>query len=328
MKRETTNRWWIRSWTCRDFTECPSMPWESPRRSVVWQRWRQPSKRRRERQADDNRLPIRQGPESRSLERIQLGFWGGSTDLELLDSGFGPFALERLCRATGGSFLALRPSPQDFSVYAGALADWPAASVPRFDAEIMSRYAPDYIPAEAYQQLLAANKARQALHAAAQRASLQLVEFPQLEFAKQSEAELAQQLSRAQQVAARLEPAVGALYDALAEGETDREALTGPRWQAGFDLALGRAAAAKARIEGYNAMLAALKRGRSFANASSTRWVLEPAETLEASSALERLADKAREYLDRVVADHPGTPWALIAERERRTPIGWRWTEQ
>ena len=97
--------------------------------------------------------------------------------------------------------------------------------------------------------LLAANKARQALHAAAQMASLQLVEFPQLEFAKQSEAELVQQLSRAQQVAARLEPAVGALYDALAEGETDRATLTGPRWQAGFDLALGRAAAAKTPLK-------------------------------------------------------------------------------
>ena len=115
MKPATTNRWWIRSWTFRDCTECPSMPWGSPPVrpcGSVAATVEAPEGA----QADDQGFPIRQGPESRSLERIQLGFWGGSTDLELLDSGFGPFALERLCRATGGTFLALRPSPQDFSV--------------------------------------------------------------------------------------------------------------------------------------------------------------------------------------------------------------------
>ena len=33
------------------------------------------------------------------------------------------------------------------------------------------------------------------------------------------------------------------------------------------------------------------------------------------------------EYLNRVVDDHAGTPWALLAERELSAPMGWGWTE-
>ena len=111
-----------------------------------------------------------------------------------------------------------------------------------------------------------------------------LIEFPQLEFAAQSEAELAQQLSRAQQIAARMEPPLARLYEVLETGESARPGLTGPRWQAAFDLALGRAAAARTRVEGYNAMLAALKRGKSFSNPTSQRWVLDPATSLKATA--------------------------------------------
>lgn len=32
-------------------------------------------------------------------------------------------------------------------------------------------------------------------------------------------------------------------------------------------------------------------------------------------------------YLQRVVDDHPGTPWAMLAERELAVPLGWKWRE-
>ena len=53
-----------------------------------------------------------------------------------------------------------------------------------------------------------------------------------------------------------------------------------------------------------------------------------PDNTIEVSSALERLVDDATEHLQRVVDEHSGTPWALIAERELAMPIGWKWTER
>ena len=32
-------------------------------------------------------------------------------------------------------------------------------------------------------------------------------------------------------------------------------------------------------------------------------------------------------YLSRVVKDHPGTPWAMLAERELKEPVGWTWKD-
>jgi len=270
--------------------------------------------------------PIRQGPESRKLERIQLGFWGGSMDMNLLDSGFGPFALERLATTSGGRFLALGAGG---GMYSGSYASqWPAPGVPRFDPQTMRRYAPDNTTAAEYDKILSENAACRALVNASQLSELELLSFPEQQFVKQSEAQLTTLLGKAQQVAAKLEPAIIKLHETLEQGKKDREKLTTPRWRAGYDLAMGRACAARARIEGYNAMLAAVKRGKSFEKETSNTWVLESAETIEASSALKRLIDDAKMYLQRVVDDHPGTPWALIAERELVMPIGWKWSER
>jgi len=32
--------------------------------------------------------------------------------------------------------------------------------------------------------------------------------------------------------------------------------------------------------------------------------------------------------LQSVVKEHPGTPWAMLASTELKTPIGWRWKEE
>jgi hypothetical protein len=277
---------------------------------------------------EGNWRPIAQGPESRQVERIQLGFPAGASNLELLDSGFGPFALERICRATGGCFLAIRPAADELRFSRATVTEWPTSNLKRFGPSVMVRYAPDYDSGAQYQRLLESSPTRQALIAAGRLPPIESIDLPRREFVVTTEARMAQELSRSQQVAARLEPAINQLYETLEQGEADRDRLDGPRWQAGYDLAFGRAAAAKVRIEGYNAMLAALKRGRTFEDPSSTRWVLEPADTIEASSALQKLLTKAAMYLDRVIREHPGTPWALLAEREREIPLGWRWTEQ
>jgi hypothetical protein len=244
-----------------------------------------------------------------------------------MDSGFGPFGLEWLCRATGGRYLALRPDTSEFAFVSALNLQWPSPGAPRFDPEIMRRYAPDYVSLADYQVLLA-NKARRALHEAAKLGEAELAEFPETSFKKGDEATMARVLSQAQQVAAKLEPMANRWYETLEKGEADRAKVTEPRWQAGFDLAMGRAAAVKAKVDGYNSMLATLKRGKTFQNAGSTAWLLEPADSVEGASALQKMIDKSKMYLTRVVTEHPGTPWAKLAEKELQTPCGWKWTER
>jgi hypothetical protein len=280
-------------------------------------------------QAKDDSVPI-VGPESCQSERVVVENWTSHyavrENTSLVDSGFGPFALERLCRATRGRFLALRP---EFGYgYRGVSAQtWPPGTELKFDEKVVGRYAPDYVSADDYQKLLAENKACQALTEAARRPKVVIEGSPGAHFPKDAEAKMAKKLSAAQQFAARFSPAVDELAAILLQGEGDRAKLTSPRWQAEFDLAIGSVLANKARLDGYNSMIAALKRGKTFQKPDSKEWVLEAADQFETESTIRKLADKAKTYLERVVKEHPGTPWAKIAEEELNLPLGWTWKE-
>ena len=147
-------------------------------------------------------------------------------------------------------------------------------------------------------------------------------------FPKFNEAEFVRSVNEAQQTAAILQPRLDRLYDILKEGENDRDREASPRWQAGYDLALGRVIAARLRAKSYNEMLALSKTKLKFKNSKNNTWVLKPSNQLsETGSQNEKLAQKARTLLNRVVDDHPNTPWALLAKRELTTPLGWKWKE-
>lgn len=284
----------------------------------------------------DDSAPV-YGPESLFSERVDVQGWsanygynyGERSNFDLIDSGFGPFALERLCRASRGQFLAIRPDAGGSAYsYRGTTSKyWPTGEELRFADDAASRYTPDYVSEVEYRKLLAENKVRQSLHDAAKLPKLVVEEYPTLTFPKGTEAQNARNITTAQQFAAKYTPGVDRLYNVLAPGEADRDKLTSPRWQAEYDLAMGRASALKARLDGYNSMLAALKRGKSFQNASSTTWNLEAADAFETESTIRKLAERAKLYLERVVKEHPGTPWAKIAENELKNPLGWTWKE-
>ena len=272
--------------------------------------------------------PILQGPESRDSERIVLDRWGSSFGWDRINSGFGPFFWEYLCRGTGGSYLKVRMAGYNPDMLRGSLGEGSSSLIGSYETALMKPYAPDYVSETRYQALLDENAACRALHEAAQLGRQKILTHPVMEFAYKTEAQLNQDVTQAQLAAARLEPEINVLYEILKKGEPDRARLNSPRWQAGYDLAMGRALAAKVRIEGYNAILAVLKRGRSFEAKTSSHWVLQPANSIDAGSTLQRLSSRAQMYLKRVIKDHPGTPWATLAEQELQTPVGWKWTER
>jgi hypothetical protein len=259
--------------------------------------------------------------ESLYPERIQLALSGGQSSGDLTDSGYGPFTLERTCRQTGGKF---------FRLSGGGPPGWKTEpDTGDVSTDLSGKYAPDYVSDDEYQRLLAENKCRMALHKASLLPPTESLQSVTTEFRKpKDEAALARTVTDAQKKAAELDLAIQKLYDTLVAGEPDRPKLTGARWQAGYDLAMGQVLAAKARLDGYNAVLAILKQGKNFTNEGSTRWVLEPADEIAASSALDKMAKNSRTYLSRVVAEHPGTPWAEIAQRELRHPAGWKLMER
>ena len=153
-----------------------------------------------------------------------------------------------------------------------------------------------------------------------------------MEFPRQDDGRLVELLGEAQKQAAVLEPKIDFLHGILQAGRKDRPKIKPEekRWQAGYDLALGRVLAAKVRTEAYNAMLAVAKGGMQFKDPKSDTWRLVPSDQLAMSQVgaqVAKQADEARECLTRVVAEHPGTPWAKIAAEELANPLGYEWRE-
>ncbi len=268
---------------------------------------------------------VNQGPESLGPELLQLPFAGGPK--EAMDSGFGPFALTRLCYQTGGIYFAIHPNRRvdrrvgrrETDVYTSHMAYF-------FDQQRIRPYRPEYVSIDEYKRRAKANAARAAVLTAAQM-TINRMESPALRFVKRDEAQFSSDLTEAQKDAAKLEPKLNSLYEILKRGEEDRTKEQTLRWQAAYDLAYGQTLAVLVRTRSYNEMLAVGKRGLKPKKEKNNTWLLTPSDQLSTSSRLERNAEQAREYLQRVTEEHEGTPWALIAKRELASPMGWEWKE-
>lgn len=257
-------------------------------------------------------IPVDQGPETAMAEGLQLPFWTNTPrDLTRMSSGYGPYTLSRLTAETGGIFLIADDAVGD-----------------KWDQQIMRRYLPDYRPESEYMKQVQVNLAKQALVAASQQALTEDVPIPQRVFQANNDNILRQQITEAQKPLAVLDYFLQRIHTMLEAGEKDRGKLDSDRWRASFDLAMGRVLAMRVRAFGYNAVLAEMKSNpKKFEKSESNQWRLVPSETISAGANVRKMNDRALEYLNRVISEHQGTPWAYLAKVELRDPLGWEWVE-
>ena len=151
----------------------------------------------------------------------------------------------RLTSETGGLYFTVHPNRKvgepvpswETAAYSSHLAAF-------FDERVMRNYRPDYVTVgRSTTSCCTENRACAALVEAAQLSWTTPMEDVRLRFPKVDDAQLARDLSVAQRDAAKLEPKIDQLVSILRQGEADRPKVTKPRWQAGFDLAMGRALA-------------------------------------------------------------------------------------
>jgi len=253
-----------------------------------------------------------QGPETPLAEGLQLPFWtANAQQLERMSSGYGPYTLSRLCAETGGIFF---------------VAD--DTTVRKWDPQIMRQYAPDYRPGLEYRKQLQSNLAKQALIAAAQLAVNEPVPIPQRAFQANNDNILREQITEAQKPLAVLDYFLQRVHEALEVGEKHREKLDTDRWRAQYDLAMGRVLAMRVRAYGYNSLLAEMKSSpKRFEKEGSNQWLLQPSEKIEGGANVRKMHDKALLYLNRIIEEHPDTPWAFLAKIELSEPLGWEWRE-
>lgn len=271
---------------------------------------------------------VDQGPETLVPERVHLGYQDNYFEEPVIDSGFGPYALSRMCYETGGIYFSIHPNRKvGQQVTEGEVEAFASRMSYFFAPDVMDAYQPEYLSEVEYLNRIKKNPMRAALVQAAQLSRVGTLDTPRLNFVKRDEATFIRELTESQQESARLAPELYQLCMLLAEGEKHRHKETTPRWLASFDLSYGTSLAAKIRAEHYNGMLARAKRGMVFQRPESNTWNLQRSNAVSGDSKLEKEAKLARELLSGVIEDHPGTPWAILAQRELDTPMGWEWSE-
>lgn len=271
---------------------------------------------------------VNQGPESLFPERVKAHFCTAREAIDPIDSGFGPFALTRLCYETGGIYFAVHPnrnvhrqvSEHEVEVFSSHLKYF-------FDPHIMRRYRPDYVSPDEYMRRASANKARAALVTASKKSWVGTEVEPETRFVRRSNAALSQSITKAKNNVGKLRPLLADIYKTLKMGEADREKETAPRWQAGYDLAMGQVLASMVRAHIYNELLEEVRLGKAFEGARNNTWRVVPTSDLKLEAQQTTYATEAKDYLQRVIDEHPDTPWAVLASYELDRPFGWELIE-
>jgi hypothetical protein len=255
-----------------------------------------------------------------ALEGIRMPFWYDGPQYDFLDAGFGPYALSRMAGATGGIYFVTRMGGNRVT----------------FDPAGMREYKPDWLSKEQYIAAVNKNPLRRAVMRASVITQQALPGQPSLSFPAADGPEFKDAMGRSQEVVARIQYTVD---EALGRGMPPAEPTidntvkrrdheTSRRWQAHYDLIRGRLLAMKTRCLEYNTACAKMKKDPlKFTKPSSNAWKMRPDAEVHLKGKDLADAKEAKELLERVVKDHPGTPWALLAKRELKDPFGFRWEE-
>ena len=256
---------------------------------------------------------VDQGCESAEPEQIRLPFWYDGPQYDYLDAGFGPFALSRMAGATGGIYFVTRLGASNIS----------------FDANAMREYRPDWTSRQRYEADLGKHPLHQAVLAAASITQAnKLPGQPALVFPPIDGPEFKETMKNNQALAARTEYTVDEALVPITAVMKSRDREVSRRWQAHYDLIRGRLLAVKIRCKEYNwACAKMVKDAPKFTKPSSNAWRLVPDEEIHYSDKAKVAGDEAQKLLKRVVDEHPGTPWALLAKRELKDPLGFKWIE-
>lgn len=269
-------------------------------------------------------LPIDLGPESVVVENVDLPYWYEGPQLTYLSSGFGPYALNRLVKETGGVYFMTNMTTNS-----------ELSTIGDFDPLVMKAFEPDYkfgSPNEFMQDLI-----KHPLRAAvvgmaqySQETNLRAQGTPQLEFRVQPN-NFRQQFTEAQKSAAISSLAIENILSRMPPN-TDKlyASEQSMRWRLAFSLDYGRLLAQKVRAFEYNSALAQLKGTYTESDISSrvNHFIFRPDRDLNYAPSLKKQARIAEEHLQRVITEAPGTPWEMLAKRELKDGFGIRLVER
>jgi hypothetical protein len=126
---------------------------------------------------------------------------------------------------------------------------------------------------------------------------------------------------------ARLELELATALEVLEKVADKRGEEKSKRWLAHYDYVLAEVKARKAYVAEYNLMLGKAKRDElpPLDPKQHNGYRLASQEKLQSGKETKDLASESRKLLAKLIKENPGTPWELLAKRERFTALGLAW---
>jgi hypothetical protein len=124
------------------------------------------------------------------------------------------------------------------------------------------------------------------------------------------------------------------LYEELNEALTnlerageDRKADPSPRWQAHFQYVHAQLLARAAFAFEYDFMLANIRTDRlpMPEGYAPSGWRLSSQEKMQSGKEMREKVKKAGNILEKLIKEHPGTPWEILAKRDLKQALGLKW---
>jgi hypothetical protein len=96
-------------------------------------------------------------------------------------------------------------------------------------------------------------------------------------------------------------------------------------WKANYDFMLARVQMEHAYLYEYDSMLGQIRKEFPPRDSLYSGWKLASQPELNGDSKGKKSAKNAQKLLDKIVKDHAGTPWEVLAKREKLTSLGLEW---
>lgn len=272
---------------------------------------------------------INRGPETAYPECLQYeGFHDRSW--EATSSGFGPYAQTRLVKESGGIFFMLQRQEEQ-------LVGWGARTPRKFDDIAMKEYEPDLVERREYARQRDASEFRRTLYEVI--TVLDPKNDPELYLRRDNYPldieEFRAEGQRVFQRALRSRQILGEAIARLERIKPDRDREPSERWRAAYDLAYAQCQSYYVRQ--FQFLLALDKHAKedpkpkdpksNFWDVREVPQLLEPDEqqikaTKVDLAIIEEYKQKALAAYQRVIDEHPSTPWELRARQEMNWGFG------
>lgn len=198
------------------------------------------------------------------------------------------------------------------------------SSFPPLSLKTFEKYQPDYASESELEGKLSEFPLRAMTMKATKVLDRSLKTF-RMRFPEESdEANFKKKIEQEQETPAYVTAELGDLLDEMKKLEEQRDQEKSPRWLAHFDYTQARVLAQLAHVQEYSFVLGNKLR-KDTPKIKDARnhngWIIVPQKKLEQKET-RGFESERQKLLNKIIKEHPGTPWEILARREQATILG------